>query len=47
MRALDAIHIASILVFQSSSGLHIPFVTGDGKQRDAAERMSLKVIWIG
>ena len=47
MRALDAIHIASALVFQTSAGLLIPFVTGDSKQRDAAERMGLKVSWIG
>lgn len=47
MRALDAIHIASALVFQTAAGLRIPFVTGDGRRRDAAERMSLEVIWIG
>ncbi|HEU0006359.1 MAG TPA: type II toxin-antitoxin system VapC family toxin [Terriglobia bacterium] len=47
MRALDAIHIASVLVFQASAGLHVPFVTADSKQRGAAEQMSLRVIWIG
>lgn len=47
MRTLDAIHIASAVVFQAAAGLRIPFVTGDGRQRDAAERMSLEVIWIG
>ena len=47
MRALDAIHIASALVFQTAAGRHIPFVTGDGRQRDAGERMNLDVIWIG
>ena len=47
MRALDAIHIASALVFQASAGLQIAFVTGDRKQADAAERMGLNVIWTG
>ena len=47
MRALDAIHIASALVVQTSTGLHIPFVTGDGKQHEAAGRMHLNVIWVG
>lgn len=47
MRALDAIHIASALVFQTAAGCRIPFVTGDGRQRDAGEQMNLDVIWIG
>jgi hypothetical protein len=36
MRALDAIHIASALVFQTAAGLGIPIVTGDGRQRRRA-----------
>ncbi len=47
VRALDALHIASVLVFQAAAGLRVPFVTGDRKQRDAAEQMHLEVIWIG
>jgi len=47
MRALDAIHIASALAFQTAAGRRIPFLTGDRRQREAAERMSLEVIWIG
>lgn len=47
MRALDAIHIASLLAFQAASGIRVPFVTGDGRQRDAADQMGLDVVWIG
>jgi predicted nucleic acid-binding protein len=46
LRTLDAIHVASALVFQAASGLHIPFITGDGRQRDAAEQFGLEVIWV-
>ena len=46
-RALDAIHIASLVTFQAASGIWIPFVTGDGRQRDAAEQMKLDVVWVG
>ena len=47
MRALDAIHIASVLTFQFVSGLRVPFITADGRQRDAAQMMNLDVIWVG
>ena len=47
MRALDAIYIASAPVFQASAGLPLPFVAADSKQKDAAERMSLRVTRIG
>ena len=47
IRALDAIHIASLMTFQSAAGIGIPFVTGDGRQRDAAEQMKLDVVWVG
>jgi predicted nucleic acid-binding protein len=47
MRALDAIHIASLLAFQAASGIRVPFVTADGRQRDAAEQMKLDVVWVG
>jgi predicted nucleic acid-binding protein len=47
MRALDAIHIASLLAFQSAAGIRVPFITGDGRQRDAAKQMKLDVVWVG
>jgi len=47
MRALDAIHVASLVTFQAASGIQIPFITGDGRQRDAAEQMKLDVVWVG
>lgn len=47
MRALDAIHVASLLTFQAASGIRIPFITSDSRQRHAAEQMQLHVVWIG
>ncbi len=47
MRALDAVHVASLTTFQAAAGIRIPFVTGDGRQRDAATLLGLDVIWIG
>lgn len=46
LRTLDALHVASALTFQAASGLTIPFVTADVKQRDAAESLALNLIWI-
>ena len=47
MRALDAIHVASLITFQTASGIRIPFITSDSRQRAAAEQMNLDVVWIG
>ena len=47
MRALDAVHVASLMAFQAASSIQIPFVTGDGCQRDAANYLGLDVIWVG
>ncbi len=47
VRALDAIHVASLITFQSAAGIRAPFITGDGRQRDAVERMKLDVVWVG
>jgi predicted nucleic acid-binding protein len=47
MRALDAIHVASLVTFQAASGLRIPFVTGDDRQREAAGHIGLDVVWVG
>lgn len=46
VRTLDALHIASAMMFQTASGLTIPFITSDAKQRDAAQAMALTVIWV-
>jgi predicted nucleic acid-binding protein len=46
LRTLDALHVASALTFQATSGLTIPFVTADARQRDAAESLVLNLIWI-
>jgi predicted nucleic acid-binding protein len=47
MRSLDAVHIASLMAFQTASGIRTSFVTGDGRQRDAATSLGLDTIWIG
>jgi uncharacterized protein len=46
LRTLDALHVASALTFQAASGLTVPFVTADVRQRDAAESLALNLIWI-
>ncbi len=46
LRTLDALHVASVFTFQSASGLAIPFVTADVRQREAAERLALTLIWV-
>lgn len=46
LRTLDAVHVASTLSFQAASGLTIPFVTADIKQRNAAETLALNLIWV-
>ncbi len=47
MRALDAIHVASAITFQSASEIRVLFITGDARQREAAEQMKLDVVWVG
>jgi uncharacterized protein len=47
VRALDAIHIASLVIFEAAAGIRVPFITADGRQRDAAEQMKLDVVWVG
>jgi uncharacterized protein len=47
IKTLDAIHVASLLTFQTASGREIPLITGDGRQRDAATHLGLDVIWVG
>ena len=47
VRTLDALHLASALVFQSASGDQVPLITADSRQRDAARRLALEVVWAG
>jgi predicted nucleic acid-binding protein len=47
LRTLDAIHLASGLTFQTASGIQIPFITGDSKQREAAAQVGLDTVWVG
>ena len=47
IKALGAIHIASIMTFQTAYGTRIPFVTGDAQQRDVAHESALDVVWVG
>jgi len=44
--ALDAIHIASALVFADELGRRLPFVTAEARQREAAARLNLEVVWV-
>lgn len=46
LRALDALHVASAIEFETSADLRVPFVTADRRQRDAAQRAGLSVMWI-
>jgi uncharacterized protein len=46
VRTLDALHIASALAFRELSGLRVPFITADERQRDAAQRLGFQVTWI-
>ncbi|MDZ4857336.1 MAG: PIN domain-containing protein [Nitrospirota bacterium] len=46
VRTLDALHIASAIMFHTASGLATPFITSDAKQRDAAQATGLTVIWV-
>lgn len=46
-RTLDAIHIASALLFQDLIGIELSFVTSDKKQEEAAKREGLKTVFVG
>jgi predicted nucleic acid-binding protein len=46
LRTLDALHVASALTFQTASGLTIPFITADVRQRDAAQTLALNLVWV-
>jgi|SRR3990172_4311678 len=47
VRTLDAIHLASAALFQTAAGRHVPFVTADARQREAASRSALDILWVG
>jgi uncharacterized protein len=47
VRTLDALHLASALVFEAETDLRPPFVTGDEQQRRAAEALGLNVVFVG
>jgi len=46
LRTLDAIHVASVILFQSDSGIRVPLITADWRQREGARRLGLDVIWL-
>ena len=47
VKTLEALHLASALVFQAETNLRPPFVTGDTQQRRAAEALGLNVVFVG
>lgn len=47
IRALDAIHVASVMTFHAASSTQIPFITGDVRQRNAATHLGLDIVWVG
>jgi len=47
IRTLDAIHVASAVLYQNRLGRRLPFVTGDEPQRRAAGGLMGEVIWVG
>ena len=46
VRTLEALHIASALMFQELSGMHVSFITGDEQQRNAARLVGRPVTWV-
>jgi predicted nucleic acid-binding protein len=46
VRALDAIHIASFILFREATNIHVPLVTADSAQREAAADLSLDMVWV-
>ncbi len=47
VRTLDAVHLASAVVFQDSIGRSLPFVTSDERQLMVARQCDLAVIPVG
>ena len=46
-RALDAIHIASAVIFQEETKINLIFVTSDGKQQRFASHHGLNTLFVG
>lgn len=46
VRTLDAIHLASAIVFAINARRSIPFITADLRQREAARAEGLNVLWV-
>ncbi|MBI3815056.1 MAG: type II toxin-antitoxin system VapC family toxin [Nitrospinae bacterium] len=46
-RTLDAVHIASALLFHDLTGISLTFVTSDKRQEESAKNEGLKTIFIG
>ncbi len=43
----DAVQVASLITFQTASGMRVPLVTADPRQRDSAMLRGLDVKWAG
>ena len=46
VKTLDALHLASALVFQTETSFRPPFITGDAQQRRAADALGLNVVFV-
>ncbi|MBM2835570.1 MAG: hypothetical protein HW406_2731 [Candidatus Brocadiaceae bacterium] len=47
VRTLNAVHIASALLFQESTGIDLTFVTSDKKQAEFTNDKGLKTVFVG
>ena len=47
VRTLDAIHIASLMMFKTTAAIEISLITADARQRDAARQVGVDVVWVG
>ena len=47
IKTLDAIHVASLITFQSASATQVPFITANARQREAATQVGIDVVWVG
>ena len=47
LRTLDAVHLASAVIFQAETGRQLRFLTAEARQRAAALRLHLEVVWVG